>query len=153
MANHLRRLAHVQMNHAMLTQLKHLAQQHQPTEICGVLLGKYAAGGMQIEEVLPVRNVAPDPLHHFELEPHTWVRLAMQHQNRMLAIFHSHPSSAPTPSSRDLRDLQLFGQLIYAYLIIGLSDEAEPNLHINCYSVIPKSDLQLGLEPITLKHD
>ncbi|MNW29769.1 hypothetical protein D3C74_66290 [compost metagenome] len=153
MANHLRRLAHVQMNHAMLAQLNHLTQQHQLTEICGVLLGKYAAGGMQIEEIVPIRNVAPDPLHTFELEPHAWVKLVMQHQDRMLGIFHSHPSSAPTPSSRDLKDLQLFGHLISTYLIIGPSDDSIANLLINCYSIIAKSDLQLGLELIPLKHD
>lgn len=155
MANHLRRLAHVQMDHTMLTQLNHLTQQHQPTEICGVLLGKYAAGGMQIEEFIPIRNVAPDPLHTFELEPHAWVKLVMQHQNRMLGIFHSHPSSAPTPSPRDLKDLQLFGHLISAYLVIGSSDDDESNvnLQLNCYCVISKSNQQLGLEPIPLKRD
>jgi len=86
------------------------------SEVCGVLLGRKAAGGMRIESYRKLRNVAPDPLHHFLFDPIEWVQCCYQ-ETDLIGIFHSHPLSAPIPSSTDLIQLQSFGALSPIYLI------------------------------------
>ncbi|MDN4616743.1 M67 family metallopeptidase [Paenibacillus sp. PsM32] len=86
------------------------------SEVCGVLLGRKAAGGMRIESYRKLRNVAPDPLHHFLFDPIEWVQCCYQ-ESDLIGIFHSHPLSAPIPSSTDLHQLQSFGALTPIYLI------------------------------------
>lgn len=86
------------------------------SEVCGVLLGRKAAGGMRIESYRKLRNVAPDPLHHFLFDPIEWVQCCYQ-ESDLIGIFHSHPLSAPIPSSTDLHQLQSFGASTPIYLI------------------------------------
>lgn len=86
------------------------------SEVCGVLLGRKAAGGMRIDSYRKLRNVAPDPLHHFLFDPIEWVQCCYQ-ESDLIGIFHSHPWSAPIPSSTDLHQLQSFGALTPIYLI------------------------------------
>lgn len=97
------------------------------SEVCGVLLGRKAAGGMRIESYRKLRNVAPDPLHHFLFDPIEWVQCCYQETN-LIGIFHSHPLSAPIPSATDLIQLQQFGALTPIYLIgssTNLSDQSQ----------------------------
>ncbi|ODP29143.1 hypothetical protein PTI45_01654 [Paenibacillus nuruki] len=98
------------------------------SEVCGVLLGRKAAGGMRIESYRKLRNVAPDPLHHFLFDPIEWVQCCYQ-ETDLIGIFHSHPLSAPIPSSTDLIQLQQFGALTPIYLIgsssTALSDQPQ----------------------------
>lgn len=106
---------------------------HLPYEACGVLRGVAAAGGMRIQEFIPIRNVAPDPLHHFFLHPDEWVRQCLSGSD-LVGLFHTHPRSAPIPSSEDLQQLAHFGGMLSVYLIgspVGLG----PSIHINAYMI------------------
>ncbi|WP_025705208.1 M67 family metallopeptidase [Paenibacillus graminis] len=96
-----------------------------PHEACGVLLGAAAAGGMRIGRYLPMRNVAPDPLHAFVPDPQEWVA-ALYLTPVPVGIFHSHPHTAPWPSSADIRGLSSLGAGFQVYLIgsPGLSGSA-----------------------------
>ncbi|WP_046225324.1 Mov34/MPN/PAD-1 family protein [Paenibacillus dauci] len=85
-------------------------------EVCGVLLGKKAAGGMHIHSYHGLRNVAPDPLHHFSFAPEEWIPYCFQNNN-LIGIFHSHPLTAPIPSITDTEQLPEFASMISAYLI------------------------------------
>lgn len=87
-----------------------------PQEACGVVLGEAAAGGMRISRFKPIRNVAPDPLHHFVMDEVEWIRCVFQ-EKQLIGIFHSHPRTSPIPSARDLDNLPSFAGLLRIYLI------------------------------------
>lgn len=84
-------------------------------EVCGVLLGKKAAGGMHIHSYRRLRNVAPDPLHHFSLAPEEWIPYCWD--SELIGIFHSHPFTSPVPSVTDREQLPAFASMISTYLI------------------------------------
>jgi len=100
-----------------------------PREACGVLLGTAAAGGMRIDTYVPIRNVAPDPLHNFMPHPEDWVK-AMYLEPAPIGLFHSHPRTGPNPSTADLNGLTALGPQFQIYLI-GSPREglAHPLLH------------------------
>lgn len=108
---------------------KHLLSCY-PQEACGILLGAAAAGGMCIDSYVPIRNVAPDPLHSFVPEPAEWIR-ALYREPALVGLFHSHPHSAPWPSLADLEGLPSLGPEFKIYLIgsPGSSDSIEPELN------------------------
>ncbi|WP_458119350.1 M67 family metallopeptidase [Paenibacillus sp. Z6-24] len=84
-------------------------------EVCGVLLGKKAAGGMHIHSYRRLRNVAPDPLHHFSFTPEEWIPYCWD--SELIGIFHSHPFTLPMPSVTDREQLPAFASLISVYMI------------------------------------
>jgi len=94
---------------------KHLLSCY-PQEACGILLGAAAAGGMRIHTYVPIRNVAPNPLHAFIPDPEDWVK-ALYLDPAPFGLFHSHPNTAPTPSSADLKGLSALGPEFLVYLI------------------------------------
>lgn len=98
-----------------------------PHEACGILLGAAAAGGMRIDNYLPMRNVAPDPLHAFIPDPAEWVK-ALYMNPPPIGLFHSHPSSAPWPSTSDLNGLPSLPGSFQVYLIgsPGIPDSSPP---------------------------
>lgn len=87
-----------------------------PHEACGVLLGAAAAGGMRIDTYVPMRNVAPDPLHAFIPHPEDWIKL-LYREPALIGLFHSHPHTAPCPSLSDLEGLSALGAEFQVYFI------------------------------------
>ncbi|MEK3740131.1 MULTISPECIES: M67 family metallopeptidase [Paenibacillus] len=94
---------------------KHLLSCY-PHEACGVLLGAAAAGGMLIDTYVPLRNVAPDPLHTFTPHPEEWINV-LYNEPTIIGLFHSHPHSAPIPSVTDYKGLTALGPEFALYLI------------------------------------
>lgn len=115
----------------------------QPNEICGLLCGP----ANQATQAIPIRNIAPSLQYQFEMDPQEFIRaLAIINTSgqKLLGIYHSHPTSAPIPSPVDVR---------YAnypdtpYLIIGLGDD-EPRLaawNITRDKQVDKLDIHIGL--------
>ncbi|WP_434751836.1 Mov34/MPN/PAD-1 family protein [Paenibacillus amylolyticus] len=95
-----------------------------PQEACGVVLGESAAGGIRISRFQPIRNVAPDPLHHFSLDQTEWIQ-CFYSECTIVGIFHSHPYTWPIPSQEDLQSLPHFAGMLQAYLI-GAPDLSTP---------------------------
>ena len=97
---------------ALRRELVEHAEQELPNEACGILLFRdgvatgYVAG----------RNAAASP-YRFELEvdPETWF---LEDEGFELAVFHSHPSSAPRPSRTDVENVGLWQGR--PYVILGL---------------------------------
>ncbi|WP_025691728.1 Mov34/MPN/PAD-1 family protein [Paenibacillus zanthoxyli] len=112
---------------------KHLASVL-PHEACGVLLGAAAAGGMRIDTYLPMRNVAPDPLHAFVPHPADWIS-ALYLAPPPIGLFHSHPLAAPQPSSADLDGLTGLGDHFAVYLIGAPGKEPANPILLNGYSI------------------
>lgn len=70
-------------------------------EVCG-LIGVDAGGGMRC---YPVRNVARDRSHAFEMEPGGQIdamRRMRERGEQLLGIYHSHPAGPPAPSLTDI---------------------------------------------------
>lgn len=70
------------------------AERVYPAEACGLLI-KTAAG----REYVPCANQARTPREHFQIDQHDLV--AAEDRGELLAIIHSHPDKAPTPSMAD----------------------------------------------------
>lgn len=108
---------------------KHLMSSF-PNEACGILLGAAAAGGMHIDTYVPMRNVAPDPLHTFIPHPKEWIN-ALYNEPNLIGLFHSHPNTAPIPSVADLQGLSALGPEFKVYLIgsPGPKDDCFPKIN------------------------
>ena len=74
-----------------------------PLECCGALIGR----GTSIERAEPARNVLESP-QAFEIDPLDLMHIERQARCDGLSVlgyYHSHPDSAPLPSSADRRQL------------------------------------------------
>ncbi|WP_342555316.1 M67 family metallopeptidase [Paenibacillus sp. FSL R7-0652] len=111
-----------------------------PQEACGVVLGESAAGGIRISRFQPIRNVAPDPLHHFFLDQTEWIQCFFS-ELTIVGIFHTHPRTLPIPSQEDLQDLPNFAGMLQTYLIgapdpsITPTGEAALHMVLNAYEI------------------
>ena len=89
------------------------AEQEAPNEACGLLFFRDG----RAERYEPGRNKAASP-YRFELElddPELWFA---EDDGYELAVFHSHPASAPRPSRTDVENIGLWEQR--PYLILSL---------------------------------
>ncbi|GHC82481.1 Mov34/MPN/PAD-1 family protein [Novosphingobium pokkalii] len=76
------------------------AHRAHPREACGLLLGE----ANHIALAQECTNVAPDPLHHFEIDPVALIaahRAARAGAPQVLGYFHSHPNGLTRPSATD----------------------------------------------------
>ena len=86
----------------LVNQILTHAQQHEHTESCGLI----SASAGTPAHYYAVRNIASDPAKHFEMEPRQQIaamKHMREHEEDLLAIVHSHPSSPPVPSLTDLK--------------------------------------------------
>jgi desampylase len=90
----------VEVTRAALGRVLRAAEDAMPEEACGLLLGR--AG--RIEQVVPARNVHPDPERRFEIDPQALVdahRAAREGGPEVVGYYHSHPTGPAEPSSTD----------------------------------------------------
>lgn len=96
------------------------ARETAPDECCGLLIGR----GAEILAAVRARNIAGDPAARFLVDPedHFKARRAARERGlEVVGFYHSHPSSGPEPSARDLAEFSYPGHL---YAIVSL--RAEP---------------------------
>ncbi|GAB4411288.1 MAG: M67 family metallopeptidase [Thermodesulfovibrionales bacterium] len=91
-----------------------------PDEACGILAGK----GIEASKIYKLTNIEKSPVSYLmdSKEQFKVMKDLRENNLSMLAIFHSHPSSSPYPSQRDV-DLAFYEDA--AYVIVSLL-EAEP---------------------------
>ena len=71
-----------------------------PLECCGILFGERGA----IVDLLPARNVHPQPERHFEIDPQALIdahRAAREGGPGIVGYYHSHPNGRAVPSATD----------------------------------------------------
>ena len=122
---------------ALAQQLLQIAQQQAGVEVCGLI-----GGQQQLQSVYPISNIATHPTTEFLLDPSEQIAAMRQMRQRgedLLAIYHSHPSSEPSPSARDLAAAEYREAL---YLIIGQTTSGQK---IQGYKL-----LKTGPEPVQL---
>lgn len=96
-------------------------------EYCGLVVGPVLAVG---DAIVPLRNVALDRTRGFAFDDveHAMARRAIrQRGHHVVAIYHSHPRTPPSPSAFDERALHVDGQPLFpddAVLIVGREDTA-----------------------------
>lgn len=89
----------LRVTRAALERMRTAARASQPDECCGLLLGHEV-----IEEVLPTRNVAPEPRRRFEIDPQALIdayRAARAGGPQVIGYYHSHPAGPARPSATD----------------------------------------------------
>ena len=92
-----------------------------PEETCGLLLGRWRAGGViEVERAIATSNNAPveERSHRFSIEPRLlleWDRIASSEGLAVVGFYHSHPDAGARPSATDVA-LAWPG---YAYVIVS----------------------------------
>jgi proteasome lid subunit RPN8/RPN11 len=94
-----------------------------PNECCGLLAGRSADGVGYVECRYPLANAAASPREYLS-DPRSMLDAMKDIDRRsldVLAVYHSHPTSAPIPSRKDL-ELNYSPEVIN--IIIGLAGKA-----------------------------
>ena len=90
----------LEVTSAVLAGLRNEAARAHPCECCGILLG--SAG--TITALQPARNVHPEPMRQFEIDPQALIyahRAERAGGPRVMGYYHSHPAGPPDPSATD----------------------------------------------------
>ncbi len=100
--------------------VKH-AKAERPNECCGLLAGHRAADGWRVQSLHRLVNELASPVEYAS-EPRSMLA-AMRAMDaagqELLAVYHSHPSSPPVPSQKDLARNPFEDVL---HVILGLAD-------------------------------
>jgi len=120
------------------------AQADSPNEACGVIGGV----GSRVYEIIPTRNVAANPQHHYRIDEQDMTNALFKLQKAELSIigfYHSHPAGDFRPSLTDIE------QAYYpdtAYMIVGMGD-GTPRMaawRIKNHEITPV-EIHVGFQP------
>lgn len=97
----------------------------------------------------PVKNISPDPQRSFYMDPQS--QIAAMHALRLrdqtlLGIYHSHPTTAALPSTRDLAGAAYPG---VAYVIISLLIREQPEVAAFVFNAGQFEPISLTVDPRT----
>ncbi len=90
------------------------ARAEAPNEACGLVAFRDGVA----ERYLPGENTLASP-YRFELRPRDPADFFLEDEGYELAVFHSHPETAPRPSRTDIANIGLWEGR--PYLILGLA--------------------------------
>ena len=109
-------MTNLKLDDAVLAALVEACRREYPKEACGLLGGRDSRALSHY----PITNVAGEPELRFEMDPMEQLDAfnRMQAKNeKLVAIYHSHPRTPPVPSSADIREAYYPGVF---YVIVGL---------------------------------
>jgi proteasome lid subunit RPN8/RPN11 len=113
------------------------AQTEYPNECCGLLAGS----GKRVTKHFPLVNELHSPTA-YRSEPRSMLA-AMKAMRReglgLVAIYHSHPTTDPVPSRRDVAENEYGGTV---YLIVGL---ANPEPDVRSWRMTPTGSVEVDL--------
>ncbi|MDH5218025.1 MAG: M67 family metallopeptidase [Gammaproteobacteria bacterium] len=115
------------------------AQSNEEVEICGLIGGKSNC----LKTLYPIKNIAGDPAHIFEMDPAKQIdamRQMRENEEELAAIYHSHPSSPAQPSQIDIKQAAYPEAL---YLIVSLNTEGV--LEMRGFTIIDKQVAEVEL--------
>jgi proteasome lid subunit RPN8/RPN11 len=111
-------------------QLVEHARGEAPNEACGLVAFRDGVA----ERYLPGDNALASP-YRFELRPRDPADFFLEDEGYELAVFHSHPETAPKPSRTDIENIGLWEGR--PYLILGLASDELAGWRINDGQVEP----------------
>jgi proteasome lid subunit RPN8/RPN11 len=99
------------------------AREGKPEEVCGILRGR----GLEAFEVIRGRNIAPERIENYTVDPQTLLRQFEFEDagDEMMGIYHSHPVSPAYPSATDAWNAYYPDAV---YFICSLEHEDEPQI-------------------------
>lgn len=106
-----------------VAQIEAHARSEHPREACGLLGGRNG----RVESVYPLPNTERGATRYLA-EPQAQLQAMLEIEDQgkeVVAIYHSHPSSPPTPSDTDL-EMAFYPESLY--VIISLADRRRPAL-------------------------
>jgi proteasome lid subunit RPN8/RPN11 len=95
-------------------QLIEHAREEAPNEACGLIAFRDGVA----DRYLPGENTLQSP-YRFELKPRDPADFFLEDEGYELAVFHSHPETAPSPSRNDIENIGLWDGR--PYVILGLA--------------------------------
>ena len=99
-----------------------------PDEACGALLGIQRSMIIDIQQFIPLSNIAIHRKTAFRIDEREWIQLLFKgpaNGRQVLGLIHSHPATSATPSSADLDTLW---HTIPTQWIISFADTNNPVL-------------------------
>jgi proteasome lid subunit RPN8/RPN11 len=111
-------------------QLVEHARNEAPNEACGLIALRDGVA----ERYLPGENALQSP-YRFELRPRDPSDFFLEDEGYELAVFHSHPETAPRPSRTDIENIGLWEGR--PYVILGLASGEIAGWRIQDGSVEP----------------
>ena len=111
-------------------QLVEHARNEAPNEACGLIALRDGVA----ERYLPGENALRSP-YRFELRPRDPSDFFLEDEGYELAVFHSHPETAPRPSRTDIENIGLWEGR--PYVILGLASGELAGWRIQDGSVEP----------------
>ncbi len=130
----------LKLERTLVNQILSQAQSTPETEICGLLGGTEG----RARHCYPVTNQAPHPRRRYQMAPQEQIEAMRQMREageELVAIYHSHPTSAAIPSATDLKEAHYPDA---AYLIVSLNTEGV--LELAAFRIEQGSASQLALE-------
>ena len=98
--------AQVTLSRAAQDALRKDAYQRQHIEACGLLLGQIdAQGNWHVEQILPLRNIYESPVY-FEFAPEDLLAAELLYPERIIGVYHSHPTGFAKASSTDRENMR-----------------------------------------------
>ncbi|MEE9397337.1 MAG: M67 family metallopeptidase [Methylococcales bacterium] len=91
----------IEIPRKIINQVLHHAQSSPDSEVCGLIGSRQGAPA----DCYPIKNTADDPTHRFNMDAKEQIdalRKIRKNDEELFAIYHSHPTSAPTPSTTDI---------------------------------------------------
>ena len=116
----------ITISESLLREIRAHGVKDYPYECCGLMLGRFNAGGKVVTETYPISNAREESAkrNRFLIEPVELMRgerYAREHDLEVVGFYHSHPDSPAAPSQYDLEH----AWPTYSYIIVKtLADEA-----------------------------
>ena len=126
-------------------------------EACGVLLGTIdEQGNWHVEQAQPLRNTFASPVY-FEFAPEDLLQVEMEQPNRIIGVYHSHPTGFADASATDRENMKRVNKeqrIPWVWCIIRgpFTDEAAQRHegHITASSIAAYHHYDGGLQKIPL---
>lgn len=111
-------------------------QKEAPNEACGFLPGRIGV----VHRVVPMTNLEPTPVSYL-MDPKEQLDVFNgmdEREEELVAIYHSHPDSAPIPSQKDI-DMAAYPDSLY--MILSLAEGVE----VRCFRIIDGQVAEVGI--------
>ncbi len=132
----------ISLSRALINQLLTHAQSGNGNEVCGFIA---SLSGKPVN-TYPVPNIATPADKQFEMEPSAQIgaiKIMRERSEDIFAIYHSHPTSAATPSPTDIVEFNYPEALC---IIISLNIQGV--LEIRAYRIIQSQVIEVSIKAI-----